>query len=61
MVELVERMLFLHKELVTARTPDEKTRIQRQIDNTDHEIDRLIYELYALTDNEIQIVMQATT
>jgi len=29
---------------------------QRQIDATDQEIDRLVYELYDLTDEEIAIV-----
>jgi len=56
MVKLVEQMLLLHKELAAAKTPDEKTRIQRQIDATDHQIDHLVYELYGLTEEEIQIV-----
>ena len=56
MVELVERMLSLHKELAAANIPDEKTRIQRQIDATDQQIDRLVYELYGFTEKEIQIV-----
>jgi hypothetical protein len=56
MVESVERMLSLQKELSAARIPDEKTRIQRQIDATDQEIDRLVYELYGLNEKEIQIV-----
>jgi hypothetical protein len=56
MVELVEQMLLLHKQLVVAKTPDEKTRIQRQIDATDHQIDQLVYELYGLTEQEIEIV-----
>jgi len=30
--------------------------IQRQIDGTDREIDRLVYELYGLTKDEIAIV-----
>ena len=60
MVKLVEQMLTLHKELPAARTPDEKIRIQRQIDTTDHQIDQLVYELYGLTDKEIQIVDGAT-
>jgi hypothetical protein len=55
-VELVERMLSLHKQLATAKTPDEKTRIQRLTDATDQQIDRLVYELYALTEEEIEIV-----
>ena len=31
-------------------------RAQRQIEATDREIDRLVYELYGLTDDEIAIV-----
>jgi hypothetical protein len=42
--------------LAAAKTPDEKTRTQRQIDATDHQIDQLVYELYGLTEKEIQIV-----
>ena len=56
MVKLVEQMLSLHKQLAAAKTPDEETRIQRQIDATDHQIDHLVYELYGLTEKEIQIV-----
>jgi len=58
MVNLVEQMLALHKHLASAKTPDEKTRIQRQIDATDQQIDRLVYELYGLAEKEIQIVEQ---
>jgi hypothetical protein len=29
---------------------------QRQIDSTDGEIDKLVYELYGLTEEEIEIV-----
>jgi len=56
MVTLVERMLELHKKVSKIKNPDEKTRIQRQIDSTDSEIDKLVYELYGLTDEEIRIV-----
>jgi hypothetical protein len=56
MVKLVEQMLSLHKQLATAKTPDDKIRIQRQIDATDHQIDQLVYELYGLTGKEIQII-----
>jgi len=41
MVELVERMLALHKQLPAANTGHAKTSIQRQIDATDAEIDKL--------------------
>lgn len=56
MVELVEQMLALHKQLAAAKTPTEKIAIQRQITTTDHQIDQLVYELYGLTDKEIKIV-----
>ena len=56
MVALAERMLDLHKQLADARTPTAKTMLQRQIDATDRQIDRLVYELYDLTDEEIAIV-----
>jgi hypothetical protein len=56
MVSLVERMLELHKQLAAAKTGHDKTNIQRQIDATDAQIDKLVYELYGLTDEEIKIV-----
>jgi hypothetical protein len=56
MVELVDRMLDLHKRLHTANTPHEKEVLQRQIEATDEEIDGLVYELYGLTEEEIKIV-----
>jgi type I restriction-modification system DNA methylase subunit len=56
MVELVERMLSLHKRLSEARIPQDKTMLQQQIDVTDRQIDGLVYELYGLTEEEIGIV-----
>ncbi|MFA5293035.1 MAG: TaqI-like C-terminal specificity domain-containing protein [Phycisphaerae bacterium] len=56
MVSLVEEMLELHKKINTIKNPNEKTRVQRQIDSTDERIDQLVYELYGLTDEEIGIV-----
>jgi hypothetical protein len=56
MVSLVERMLELHKKLNAAKVPDEKTKLQRQIDATDSQIDKLVYDLYDLTADEIKIV-----
>jgi type I restriction-modification system DNA methylase subunit len=56
MVSLVEQMLELNKKLTGIKNPDEKTRIQRQIDATDSQIDKLVYDLYGLTPDEIAIV-----
>ncbi len=60
MVKLVEQMLSLHKQFTAANTPDEKTRLKRQIEATDQQSDHLVYELYGLTDKEIQIVEDRT-
>lgn len=55
-VKLVDRMLDLHKRLPAAKTPQERTSIERQIAATDAQIDRLVYGLYGLTQEEIKIV-----
>jgi hypothetical protein len=60
MVEMVEQMLTLHKQLATARTDQARTMIRRRIDSTDARIDALVYELYGLTEEEIKIVEEAT-
>ena len=60
MVALVERNLDLHQRLSAAQTPVEKERLQRQINGTDQEIDRLVYDLYDLTEEEIKIVEAAS-
>ena len=53
-------MLDLHQQPAAAKTPVDKRAIQRQIDATDRQIDRLVYELYGLTEDEIRIVEEAT-
>ena len=56
MVKLVEQMLELHKRLAARKSQSDHDLYQRQIDATDREIDRLVYELYGLTQEEIEIV-----
>jgi predicted transcriptional regulator len=61
---LVERMLELTPLLSPRqaggwsgpRTPQEVERVMREVESTDRQIDRLVYELYGLTDEEIRIV-----
>ena len=60
MVYLVEQMLSLHKLLARAKTEHDKILVQRQIDATDDQIDRLVYELYGLKEKEIEIVKEET-
>lgn len=52
--ENVERMLSLHKQ--NPKTPQEQEMLRREIESTDKGIDKLVYELYGLTDEEIKIV-----
>ena len=54
MISLVERMLALHKR--SPQTPHEQEVLQREISATDAAIDRLVYQLYGLTEEEIKIV-----
>ena len=54
-------MLVLQRRIVDARTPHEQTSLRSQIAATDGQIDRLVYELYGLTDEEIAIVEGAAT
>ncbi|MFZ3072484.1 MAG: TaqI-like C-terminal specificity domain-containing protein, partial [Thermodesulfobacteriota bacterium] len=56
MVSLVDNMLELNKKLPSVKTPHERELLERQIKITDNQIDRLVYELYALTEEEIKVV-----
>ena len=60
MTGLVGRMLALHERLAEAKIERERTVIGHQISATDRQIDNLVYELYGLTEEEIQIVEEAT-
>jgi len=56
MVELVKWMLELHERLAEAKVERERTVLGHQIAATDRQIDRLVYDLYGLTDEEVAIV-----
>jgi hypothetical protein len=60
MVSLVDSMLAMHKQLASAKGEAQRVAIQRQIEATDREIDRLVYDLYGLTEEEIAIVEGAS-
>ena len=55
-VALVEQMLDLNRRLAAAKAPHEKEVLAGMIDATDRQIDRLVYELYGLTEDEVEIV-----
>ncbi|MFH1050726.1 MAG: TaqI-like C-terminal specificity domain-containing protein [bacterium] len=57
MVSLVDRMLDLNKKVrAESISTQEKKVLEKQIEITDSEIDKLVYELYGLTEEEIRIV-----
>lgn len=60
LVAHVERMLKLHADLAAAKLPDAQTHLQRDIAATDRAIDRLVYQLYDLTLEEIALVEAAS-
>lgn len=56
LVALVEQLPRLQRDLAAAKTAHDKTLVERQIAATDKQIDRLVYELYGLTKEEIAVV-----
>jgi type I restriction-modification system DNA methylase subunit len=56
LVGLVDKMLALTPKLRGATLESEKAALRNAVTTTDAEIDRLVYELYGLTDEEIKIV-----
>ena len=55
-VSLVEKMLGLRLQRAAAKTPHEQTAIERQINAVDAMIDREVYALYELREEEIALV-----
>jgi len=55
-VTLVEQLLIFHKNLIQVKTEHERDLIERQIEVTKKIIDTLVYQLYGLTEKEIEIV-----
>ena len=54
MIQPVKLMLELHKR--SPRTPQEQAMVRREIESTDKSIDKLVYELNGLSEEEIRIV-----
>ena len=57
---LADRLLRLRFDLTEVRSSEEAARLQREADATDRRIDRLVYDLYGLTDDEIALVEEST-
>ncbi len=59
-VKLVDRLFDLRQKITAAKIPSDKERISREIESADRNIDRLVYELYGLSVDEIAIVERDT-
>ena len=56
LVALVENMLEQQKKHHDARMEQDKELYERQIKLVDAQIDRLVYDLYGLTEEEVKVV-----
>ena len=56
LVLLVEKMLDLQQKTALAKIPQEKTMYERLLQTTDNQINSLVYELYELTNEEIEVI-----
>lgn len=57
---MADQMSELKRKSANAKSPHEKTLLEREIDATDGEIDELVYQIYGLTADEIRVVDAAT-
>jgi hypothetical protein len=60
MVALVTHILELNRYLPQVKTDQDRRLVQQEIDATDVRIDALVYDLYGLTAEEIELVESAT-
>ena len=58
MTQCVDKMLLLNEKLLKIgdKLTDERARIENEIEQTDSEIDELVYRIYGLTEDERKIV-----
>lgn len=59
LADLVKIILKMYSKMEILTISQEKQTLQRQIEATDKQIDKLVYELYGLTEEEIKIVEES--
>jgi len=59
-IKLVEEIIDLNNNLHGSKTPHEKKLLEKQIEANDKKINNMVYELYGLTDEEIEIIEEMT-
>ncbi|NLA32242.1 MAG: hypothetical protein GX880_10565 [Methanomicrobiales archaeon] len=57
---LADLLLSMNKALVEDLPPEERSRLEAACEEADREIDRIVYALYGLTEEEIVVVEGAT-
>ena len=60
LAELAEQLIVLHERVQAAKTGRDKTVLARQIEALDRQVDRLVYDLYDLTDAEVAAIEAAS-
>jgi len=60
-VELADKLTILNEELKNCKVPSKRDIIELQIDDASEKINQLVYQLYNLTDEEIQVVEEIIT
>ena len=56
LVNLVDNMIEINKKLNNEKNPDVVTMLRRKVEAIDDSIDRIVYGLYQLTEEEIDII-----
>ena len=56
LVNLVDNMIEINKKLNNEKNPDVVTMLSRKVEAIDDSIDRIVYKLYDLTEEEIEII-----
>ncbi len=54
LVDLVKQITALNRRLVDVKTDRQRKSLEQQVEATDREIDRMVYQLYELTEAEIE-------
>ena len=56
LVNLVDSIIEINKKLNNEKNPDSATMLRRQVEALDGEVDRLVYGLYGLSEEERKII-----
>jgi hypothetical protein len=60
LISQVDSICELNRQLKNTRVPDEKISLERQLNAADDEIDKVVYELYDLTEEQVRLVKSGT-